>query len=72
MKDNSTEFVKIRYYSACRGDTVQETSRCEKLKIGQQVNFTAKVEVGYRSKTGQRLQQGGLLILATRKLEQMI
>ncbi|KAF0293498.1 Integrin beta-PS [Amphibalanus amphitrite] len=45
MKDNSTEFVRIRYYSACRGNTTTETNRCDKLKIGQQVNFTAKVEL---------------------------
>ena len=45
MKDNSTEFVRIKYYSACLGDTLRETKRCDKLKIGEQVNFTAKVEV---------------------------
>ena len=46
MKDNSTEFVRVRYYSSClSGGPPEETNRCDGLRIGQQVNFTAKIEV---------------------------
>ena len=60
MKDNSTEFVRIRYYSACLGNTTTETARCDKLKIGQQVNFTAKVEVSEQANSSGRVERGGV------------
>ncbi|XP_037089546.1 integrin beta-PS-like [Pollicipes pollicipes] len=46
LKDNSTDFVRIRYHSACLGTGApEETNRCDGLKIGQRVNFTVTVEL---------------------------
>ena len=46
MKDNSTEYVKVTYYSNCVGDgPLRQTNRCAGLKVGSRVKFTAKIEV---------------------------
>ena len=46
MKDNSTEYVKVTYFSNCVGDgPLRQTNRCSGLRLGQRVKFTAKIEV---------------------------
>lgn len=46
MKDNATGDVKITYFSSClsNGPEVQ-TSKCDNLKEGQQVSFTAQIQL---------------------------
>jgi len=46
MKDNSTQFVKVTYYSNCVGDgPMRQTNKCSGLRVGSRVQFTAKIEV---------------------------
>lgn len=46
MKDNATSAVKITYYSSCLGNGPQvQTSKCDGLKVGDVVNFTANIVV---------------------------
>lgn len=45
LKDNATAPVKIRYFSKCKGTTETETSVCDKLKVGDQVEFRAEITV---------------------------
>lgn len=46
MKDNATSAVKITYYSACLGKgAIIPTSKCDGLKVGDTVSFTAEIVV---------------------------
>ncbi|XP_037919074.1 integrin beta-PS isoform X1 [Hermetia illucens] len=46
MKDNATSALKITYYSACKnGGNLVQTSKCDGLKVGDLVNFTAEIVV---------------------------
>jgi len=46
MKDNSTQYVKVNYYSNCVGDgPMRQTNKCSGLRVGSRVQFTAKIEV---------------------------
>lgn len=46
LKDNSTGMVKVTYYSSCLGDgPMVETNKCDGLKVGTLVSFTAKIEL---------------------------
>lgn len=46
MKDNATGAVKVTYYSSCLGNgPLVQTNKCDGLKVGTVVNFTAKIEV---------------------------
>lgn len=45
MKDNATSAVKIKYYSKCLGNDRKETYKCEGLKVGDVVTFTAEILV---------------------------
>jgi len=46
MKDNSTENVRVTYFSSCLGDgPMRQTSKCSGLRVGTKVTFTAKIEV---------------------------
>ncbi|KAH8420291.1 hypothetical protein KR009_008821 [Drosophila setifemur] len=46
MKDNATGDVKITYFSSClNGGPELQTSRCDNLTVGQQVSFTAQIQV---------------------------
>jgi len=46
MKDNSTGNIKVTYYSNCVGDgPLRQTNKCNGLRVGSQVKFTAKIEV---------------------------
>lgn len=48
MKDNATGAVKVTYYSSCLGNGPPvQTNKCDGLKVGTVVNFTAKIEVIY-------------------------
>ena len=43
MKDNSTEFIKVTYFSNCLGDgKLRETNKCSGLRVGTRVTFTGK------------------------------
>ncbi|XP_037974109.2 integrin beta-PS [Plutella xylostella] len=45
MKDNSSNAVQIVYYSSCLGDknNVIQTNKCDGLKVGDVVQFTAEI-----------------------------
>lgn len=44
MKDNATGNIKITYHSACLSDGEEiPTSKCEGLRVGDVVNFTAQI-----------------------------
>lgn len=45
LKDNATAPVSIRYFSKCIGSTEKETSVCQGLRVGDQVEFRAEVTV---------------------------
>ena len=46
MKDNATGDVKVTYYSSClRNGPLVQTNKCDGLKVGTVVNFTARIEV---------------------------
>lgn len=46
MRDNATNAIKITYYSACKGNgAAVPTSKCEGLKVGDVVSFTAEIVV---------------------------
>lgn len=45
MKDNSTSAVKITYYSTCKGNVLTATNKCDGLKLGDVVSFTAEIVV---------------------------
>lgn len=45
MKDNATGAIKITYHSECLGSNVEETNKCNKLKVGDVVTFTVKIEI---------------------------
>lgn len=46
MKDNATSALKITYYSAClNGSTNIQTNKCDGLKVGDVVSFTAEIVV---------------------------
>lgn len=46
MKDNATSAVKITYHSACKGGGVPTaTNKCDGLKVGDVVQFTAEIVV---------------------------
>lgn len=52
MKDNATGAVKVTYYSSCLGNgPMVQTNKCDGLKVGTVVNFTARIEVLYHSNT---------------------
>ena len=38
LKDNATALIYIDYYSGCKGDDFDETTVCEDLLVGDQVN----------------------------------
>ena len=43
MKDNSTQYVKVTYYSNCVGDgPMRQTNKCSGLRVGSRVQFTGK------------------------------
>lgn len=43
LKDNATAPVHIRYFSSCKGGPEVETSVCDNLHVGDQVEFRAEV-----------------------------
>ena len=46
MKDNATGMVKVTYFSSCLGNgPMIQTNKCDGLKVGTVVNFTARIEV---------------------------
>jgi len=46
MKDNATGMVKVTYLSSCLGDGPPiETNKCDGLKVGTLVSFTARIEL---------------------------
>ncbi|XP_045617424.1 integrin beta-PS [Procambarus clarkii] len=45
LKDNATAPVFIRYFSKCKGSTEKETSVCQGLRVGDQVEFRAEITV---------------------------
>lgn len=46
MKDNSTSAISIKYHSNCLGKGAQEpTNKCDGLKVGDVVKFTAEIMV---------------------------
>ena len=46
VKDNATGVVKVTYYSSCLGNGPSvQTNKCDGLKVGTVVNFTARIEV---------------------------
>lgn len=46
MKDNATSAVKVTYYSACLGNgPPTATTKCDGLKVGDVVSFTAEIVV---------------------------
>lgn len=46
MKDNSTNHVKVTYYSKCLGQGPPiATSKCDGLRVGDVVSFTAEIVV---------------------------
>ncbi|XP_071541233.1 integrin beta-PS isoform X2 [Panulirus ornatus] len=45
LKDNATAPVTIRYFSKCMGGTEKETSVCQGLRVGDEVEFRAEVTV---------------------------
>ncbi|XP_077302935.1 position-specific antigen beta subunit myospheroid isoform X2 [Arctopsyche grandis] len=46
MKDNSTSAISIKYFSSClKGGTSTLTSKCDGLKVGDTVEFTAEIMV---------------------------
>ncbi|XP_043660897.1 integrin beta-PS isoform X2 [Drosophila teissieri] len=46
MKDNATGDVKITYFSSCLSNGPElQTSKCDNLKEGQQVSFTAQIQL---------------------------
>lgn len=46
MKDNATNAVKITYYSSCLGGGPSTaTTKCDGLKVGDVVSFTAEIVV---------------------------
>lgn len=46
IKDNSTEAVRVTYFSSClAGGAAKETNKCKGLKVGTRVNFTARIEI---------------------------
>lgn len=46
MRDNATNAIKITYYSACKGNgAAVPTTKCEGLKVGDIVSFTAEIVV---------------------------
>lgn len=46
MKDSSGRGLKTRYFSRCtHGGALQETSKCENLKIRDTVEFIVSIEV---------------------------
>ena len=45
MKHNATSAVKITFFSSCVDGDYQETNKCSGLRVGSQVQFTAKIEV---------------------------
>lgn len=46
MKDNATSSVKITYYSSCKGNGPPiATSKCDDLRVGDVVSFSAEITV---------------------------
>lgn len=46
MKDNATSHVKVTYYSSCLGGgPPTATSKCDGLRVGDVVSFTAEIVV---------------------------
>ncbi|XP_069683528.1 integrin beta-PS-like [Periplaneta americana] len=47
MKDDGTDFVKVRYYTSCKDKSAEpkETANCDNLKIGEEVEFLVEVSV---------------------------
>lgn len=47
MKDNASSAVKVTYYSKCLNENgpLQQTNKCDGLKVGTEVRFQAEVEV---------------------------
>lgn len=44
MKDNASSYIKVKYYSKClNGTTFSETNRCEKLRVGDRIEFQAEI-----------------------------
>jgi hypothetical protein len=51
MKDNATGAVKVTYFSNCLGNgPMVQTNKCDGLKVGTVVNFTARIEVKQQTK----------------------
>lgn len=46
MKDTASSNIKVTYYSAClKGGQPTATNKCDDLKVGDVVNFTAEIVV---------------------------
>ncbi|KAJ0180473.1 hypothetical protein K1T71_003877 [Dendrolimus kikuchii] len=43
MKDSSSDAVQIVYYSSCIGKDLVQTNKCDGLKVGDVVEFTAEI-----------------------------
>jgi len=46
MKDNATSAIKIKYRSSCKNDNkITEKNKCDGLKVGDKVTFSAEITV---------------------------
>lgn len=45
MIDTSSQGIRIRYYSTCMKNVMQETNKCENLKVNDTVEFIVSIEV---------------------------
>lgn len=43
MKDNSTKTMDVKYYSKCLGGHLQNTKKCDKIKVGDEIQFEIEI-----------------------------
>jgi len=47
MHHDAPEYIQVKYYTACQGPSTEmkESSKCDKLVIGEEVQFNVQIKV---------------------------
>jgi protocadherin alpha len=47
MKHEAPEYIQVKYYTACQGPSteIKESSECDELVIGKEVQFSVQIKV---------------------------
>jgi protocadherin alpha len=45
MQHDAPEYIQVKYYTACKSEEIKESSKCDELMIGEEVEFKVEIKV---------------------------